>query len=110
MSTVSSSFAENLVDLGNALPHGSGINDDWTSEVTKSSIRFRNSYHCMDENGRYDGYADFTVVIPLVGKAIDWQHFKLEFNGSTAQRKSSTYELRAYLDDVIYADLSTYFE
>ena len=43
--------------------HGSGIDCEWYVSENKKYILLTNSYHCMDENGYYEGYCDFTVKI-----------------------------------------------
>lgn len=46
------------------LPHGSGIDSDWNIEFLKNSnIVCHNSYHCMNNNGYYDGWIDFRVKL-----------------------------------------------
>lgn len=76
------------------LPHGSGIDADW--HVDEKSDRFiaSNSFHAMDEDGFYDGWADFTVSIPKKKP----EQFKLQFNGALAQRINKKYMLRDYLE------------
>ena len=44
--------------------HGSGINSDWEGGETQDNIRIYNSFNVINENGYYDGFADFTVLIP----------------------------------------------
>ena len=55
-------------DFVDNLPHGSGINCDWSGRMSDSGkyVYFRNSYHCMGESGMYEGYQDFTVRIPKI--------------------------------------------
>lgn len=81
------------------LPHGSGINCDWRFWWLKNnSLVCSNSYHCMNEHGYYDGYADFSIKIsPL--KSL--HSFKLQFHGKTAHAKNKQYQLREYLEDTI---------
>ncbi len=57
-----------LEDFIDNLPHGSGIDCDWEGHMPDSGkyVYFRNSYHCMDEYGYYEGYQDFTVRIPKI--------------------------------------------
>ena len=57
-----------LEDFIDNLPHGSGIDCDWAGHMPANGeyVYFRNSYHCMDEYGYYDGYQDFTLRIPKV--------------------------------------------
>lgn len=112
---------EILVDL---LPHGSGIDCKWEVSRPKNGrfVYFHNSYHAMNENGYYEGYQDFSVVIPAVivdlflshGRYISKKHaardlqvmadtFKLEFNGD--RYLSEKHYLRDYLTDEIYHSL-----
>lgn len=83
-----------------SLPDGSGIDCKWYFNLIKNNtvLRARNSFHCMNEHGYYDGYADFTLLIPIESP-ID---FKLQFNGSTAQYKNRKYMLRDMLEDTVF--------
>jgi hypothetical protein len=89
-----SEFINAIIDK---LPHGSGIDGDWHIEAKQRTIVASNFYHCMNENGFYDGYADFTLYIPLKNP-ID---FKLHFRGEDAQYLNRKYMLRDYLEDTI---------
>ncbi len=91
--------------LEEVLPHGSGIDCDWEIEQKGNYVYCRNSFHCMNYNGYYDGYADFTVRIPI----DSYSDFKLMFNGKTAQYKNVKYMLRDYLEDTIYHSLTEHF-
>jgi len=52
---------EQIIDV---LPHGSGIDGSWTIRRQKNGkVRCYCSYHGMDENGYYDGWQDFYVVL-----------------------------------------------
>jgi hypothetical protein len=75
--------------------HGSGIDYDWEIQETKSSIRASNSYHAMDEYGRYDRIIPFTVIFP---KDEQMSNFKLTFGDSYGAKK---YGLSEYLGDEI---------
>jgi hypothetical protein len=107
---VSSHVDDSLLDLASALPHGGGVNCDWTVTVCKKSIQFHNSFHCMDANGFYDNYADFTVKLPIIDGFLNWREFRLQFNGLIAYRLNKKYDLRSALDDCIYCALVDYFE
>ncbi len=86
--------------LTEMLPHGSGINCKWQFEQLKNGkVIAYNSYHCMNDAGYYDGYADFKIVFS-VHKALT--AFSLHFVGAYAQRKNRQYMLRDYLEDTIY--------
>lgn len=109
---------EFLIDT---LPHGSGINCEWSINAPKNGryVYFSNSYHCMNEGGYYVGYQDFSIVFPLcmfdqvVDKCryIDKSHvtavikliadmFTLQFNNG--QYLADKYMLRDYLTDTVY--------
>lgn len=46
------------------LPHGSGVDCHWEFDVLKNgNIVCYNSYHCMNQDGYYDGWVDFRVKI-----------------------------------------------
>ncbi len=95
--------------LFDALPHGSGINCDWEIVECKVGFMAYNSFHCMNEHGMYDGYADFYIVVSknletlnpgtwLERQCVD---FKLRFQGKLAQAKNTKYMLREYLEDTL---------
>jgi hypothetical protein len=84
------------------LSHGSGIDCEWQIKMTSPSrVMASNSYHCMDENGMYDGYADFSIRFDLGDK----ESFRLMFHGRQSQYKAEKYALREYLEDILYQDL-----
>lgn len=91
---------DEAIDIFNhVLPHGSGIDCDWkiTFHNRSKRIHMSNSYHCMDENGMYDGWSDFTVI-------IDWEdeeYYRIMFHGRESQRLARKYDLRDYLTDLI---------
>jgi len=84
-------------EIAQSLPHGSGIDDDWYIEdiATKKNIYAYNSYHNMDENGFYDGWQDFYIIIPRNEK-----DFKLKFTGDRRGIRKYPF-LRQYLEDFI---------
>jgi hypothetical protein len=102
---------DTVVDaLREILPHGSGIDCEWTFNVLlNGKIRASNSYHCMTEHGFYNGYADFTLTFSVY-KSL--RAFSLSFNGKTAQYLNKKYILRDYLEETVYeflpADKSVY--
>jgi len=54
---------EQMIDL---LPHGSGIDGKTEFNFNKSrenKLIIDSSYHCMDQNGFYDGWVDFSIMI-----------------------------------------------
>lgn len=56
-----------------SLPHGSGIDCDWSFDITNKAIYCYNSYHVMNDNGCYNGYIDFAVIIKTTYRTIDGQ-------------------------------------
>jgi hypothetical protein len=57
---------ERISELINELPHGSGLDGEWSLDFEKSNdkqLTFYMQYHCMNENGMYDGYVDFTLKV-----------------------------------------------
>ena len=77
------------------LPHGSGIDSEWDVCVTEKHYRFTCSYHCMNDGGYYDGWQDFTVLVPKG----TWENFKLQFNAP--RKEKYIWLLRDYLEDII---------
>ena len=52
--------------MKNSLPHGSGIDNGCSFNYDKSHnnrLVINSAYHCMNENGYYDGWVDFIVVL-----------------------------------------------
>lgn len=94
------------------LPHGSGIDCNWFVEDKGSYFKCTNSYYCMNENGMYCGFADFTLIVykqPYDFNARynskfnfvpKWNYdFKLHFNGAYSQYLNQRYCLREYLEE-----------
>jgi len=81
------------------LPRGSGIDCDWEQDNLKNGkVVFSNSFHCMNTDGYYDGYADFSITVDL----NNVEDFRLVFHGDYSQRKNRQYILREYLEELIY--------
>lgn len=91
-------LAGKLADL---LPHGSGIDCDWTLDVKRGKVVASNSYHAMDEWGSYDGWADFYIAVPTKSP----KDFAFHFHGKLAQYLNRKYALREYLEDEMYCAL-----
>lgn len=86
------------------LPHGSGIDCEWKFVwLASMQLECSNSFHCMNDNGYYDGYADFTIKL---NSSRPLHEFGLVFNGREAQNKNRKYMLRDYLEDTIYHAVS----
>lgn len=88
-------------DILDVLPHGSGIDADWRVSFNNNQTKatFRNSFHCMDESGFYEGWQDFQIVVNLTDSVRNWAHtFKLQFTGDRWLAKK--HDLRPYLEDM----------
>lgn len=89
--------------LDRVLPHGSGINCDWCFDWQQNGkVTASNAYHCMDDNGFYCGYADFTIKLDLAKP----EDFTLHFNGKLAAKLNARHMLREYLEETIHYALS----
>jgi len=50
--------------LRDALPHGSGIDCDWTFHENRGgSVRCSNAWHAMNDHGYYCGYIPFAFTV-----------------------------------------------
>ena len=52
----------------------------------------------MNEGGYYDGWADFSVIVPIKNP----EDFRLHFHGQRFQYLNQKYLLREYLEDEIF--------
>lgn len=58
--------AQTMVTLMDLLPHGSGIDSSWNTDVEKCGddrLEFYCAFHHMNEGGYYDGWTEFTVIV-----------------------------------------------
>ena len=63
-----------LATIADKLPHGSGIDADWTIDRQENGKYVCcNSYHMMNEHGYYVGWQNFTVKLDSDGKLLDVQ-------------------------------------
>ena len=88
--------------LGNDIPHGSGIDCSYVYTMFDNRLTIENSFHCMNNNGYYDGYIDFKLIIPFDNPA----DFKLQFTDYKEHRntiKKYGWSIRDYLES-IYVD------
>lgn len=83
-------------ELANALPHGSGINYDWTLDERKDRIYASNSYDTMDGGGFYGPAVGFNIMIPKKNPREFTLHF-VKGDHYLAEK----YMLRDYLEDII---------
>jgi hypothetical protein len=57
----------NLDTLRDLLPHGSGVDSDWTFEERKrGAVRCSNAWHRMSEHGYYSGWIPFGFTLRVV--------------------------------------------
>jgi len=57
---------QNIEQMIDSLPHGSGIDGKTEFNFNKSrenKLIIDSSYHCMDQNDYYDGWIDFSIII-----------------------------------------------
>jgi len=110
-------------DLLELLPHGSGIDCDWSIiEHKNGNVTAKNSFHAMNETGMYDGYMDFTVRIFRVKKSrvnklkgpCEGQYQIVTQKGDidlkitcNESRKASFYGLKDYLEETIHYALKS---
>jgi len=53
-----------IATIAERLPHGSGIDGDWAIDILgNGNLIISSSYHAMDDDGFYDGWADFSVRV-----------------------------------------------
>lgn len=91
----------NKKQLIDQLPHGSGIDLKWELEVNERWIVCRNGYHCMSDNGFYDGWIDFTVKLPRYVSPKEWKtEFVFQINGKDSHYNATKYYgTRDYLEE-----------
>jgi hypothetical protein len=91
------------------LPSGSGIDSGCTIDTSKSNddkLIIYSSYHCMDENGFYDGWIDFKVIVrpSLSFGAI------VDIVGPFSARNGKYAHVKDYLQEVFDHCLNTEIE
>ena len=98
------------------LPHGSGIDGTWLShieykKVSRFSYRMHNlvctnAIHCMNENGYYDGWIDFSVIIPINGNCLHTDKMEIVAHGwKMYTTKKYWPRYKDWLYDVVYCAL-----
>ena len=91
----------NVELLEDELPHGSGIDCEWSIVDKGKYFRCCNWFHAMDNNGYYIGYSEFSLIIPKKNP----REFKLHFHGDYSQYLNRRNMLREYLNDLFYWSL-----
>lgn len=79
---------------------GSGIDADWTKPHKKNYAVIKNSFHCMNEYGSYEGWQDFSLLLPLNG---DVSNFKLVFHSPAYLARKN--QLRDFLEDLFAGEI-----
>jgi hypothetical protein len=83
------------------LPSGSGIDSGCQIDIQKSlqhKIVINSGYHIMNQNGYYDGWIDFKVII-----TPSFQDFNLKIIGPFSKLKDPS--LKEYLEDIFSTSL-----
>lgn len=84
-----------------SLPHGSGIDGKTEfnfEESKKHKLIINSGYHRMDENGFYDGWVDFKVIIQP-----GWDCPNINIKGNFGKKYDI---LKNYLEELFYEDLT----
>lgn len=80
------------------LPSGSGFDCDWIIEDIGDWFEASSSYHCMHELGYYDGYADFSIIIPK----DNYTALKLTWRDGFSEHMNDEYDLTDYIEETVY--------
>ncbi len=82
------------------IPHGSGIDYEWSITFTTNGIVLKNAIHCMNEYGYYDGTIPFKITLPWA-KLGDFQlvYTDTRANKNTIRKYGNNY--RDYIANVI---------
>ena len=89
------------------LPHGSGVDCKWEFDwLANGKLVAKNAFHCMNDAGYYEGFADFSVKFNKPRE--DLSVFDLAFHGDVAQRLAQKHMLRDYLDETIHYSVVQY--
>lgn len=84
--------------LFNNIPHGSGIDGTWVISKRKGYFKLDGDYHAMDYHGYYNGWAEFSVIIPFK----DPENFRLHFHGNHSQQLNSKHCLREAIEMTMF--------
>jgi hypothetical protein len=89
------------------LPSGSGIDGRWNIKETRNAIVCSNFWHCLNENGYYDGYIDFDIVFPHYASLYDFKiHAKnWRNNRYKIERYWKNLQVKEYIEDTIYQSI-----
>jgi hypothetical protein len=97
---------ELLCEYFNNTISGSGIDSEFTKGRIQKNSKFKitSSFHCMNENGFYAGWQDFTLVFD----PTDLSNFRLHFTGN--RNLERRYMLRDYLEELVYYSVERFIE
>ena len=89
--------------LFDTLPSGSGINGRWNITETKNAIVCSNFWHCLNENGYYDGYIDFAIVFSHYASLFDFKiHAKnWKYNRYKIERYWKNLQVKEHIEESI---------
>jgi hypothetical protein len=93
-------FMNDIKQLIESLPHGSGIDSTTNFSYLSSKedkLIITSGYHHMDNNGYYDGWTDFKIIL-----TPSWYGFNLKIQGAFPRKYADT---REYLEDLFATDL-----
>lgn len=110
-----------LQALADALPHGSGIDSDWSIHVKyDGSLTIRSSYHKMNDSGMYCGWRDFKFTIDraktgvfhaLKGPCLgQYQVTRIKGRAYSSSVTGAGRELNEYLTDTVFYSLREVFK
>ena len=102
-----------ILQLSELLPHGSGIDDDWTIHIQKNGkARCESYYHKMNDVGYYVGWVKFSFRVECISegrlrKLPDGRFQILHLPGDVVMSDvmCKDVDLRDYLDDAISESL-----
>ena len=83
------------------IPHGSGINDDWTIDIQNRKLTLTNWYSVMSNMGYHEGELPFTLTIPLwypLSFTLQWSE---PFSSPCLTRLANTLCIKEYLIDTL---------
>jgi len=61
------------------VPHGSGIDYNWTIDIKHDNLIMNNAWHLLNQNGYYIDHIPFTVTVPLRSPqnfTLTWTHYR----------------------------------
>ncbi len=105
-------MTEQAIDkLISDMPHGSGIDYDYSWTKSNGKLILHNAFHNMDEMGGYDGLSNFKVHL-IFRNDGEWILDKIRFAQSITEpatyRKYSDSTLRDYLYDTFQWSIDEY--